>query len=634
MALLSLEGVTKSYDGRTLLGGVDLVLDEGERVGLVGPNGSGKSTLMRILCGLEPPDSGTRVLRRELRLGYLEQEPELDPAQTVREAARAGIAGRERVLAELERVHAELFGALAADVERKLARQARLEEELERLGGHDVEHRLESTLQALGVERFEARCGELSGGERRRVALARLLLGGPELLLLDEPTNHLDAFVIDWLEDWFLETRTPLLLVTHDRYFLDRICDRIVELDRSQLFAYSGGYTEYLEARAARLSAEGKAESSRLNLLRRETAWMRRGPPARTTKAKARIHRYGELVAAAAVPLADELEVSIPSGPRLGARVVELKGVTKRFGSRLVVPALDLELAPGERLGVVGPNGAGKTTLVRLILGEIAPDSGTREVGSTVRFALMDQLKDALDPDQRVSAALAGNSEVVEVGGRTVRVESYLDRFGLSVHQQRSLVRHLSGGERSRLQLARLIARGGNVLLLDEPTNDLDLGTMRALEEALLAFEGSALLVSHDRWFLDRVATKILYLDGRGGARLHHGDMSALLVEIARERDASRAAEMARRAAPQAAAKPSQRPRRITPWQQKELDELEARIPVLEAEIAALDGQLSDPRLYSGANPRVTEVRGQRATLAAELARLYARWEELESLRG
>ena len=263
MALLSLEGVTKSYDGRTLLGGVDLVLDEGERVGLVGPNGSGKSTLMRILCGLEPPDSGTRVLRRELRLGYLEQEPELDPAQTVREAARAGIAGRERVLAELERVHAELSGALAADVERKLARQARLEEELERLGGHDVEHRLESTLQALGVERFEARCGELSGGERRRVALARLLLGGPELLLLDEPTNHLDAFVIDWLEDWFLETRTPLLLVTHDRYFLDRICDRIVELDRGELFSTPGGYGEYLEARAARLAAESKSESTR-----------------------------------------------------------------------------------------------------------------------------------------------------------------------------------------------------------------------------------------------------------------------------------------------------------------------------------------------------------------------------------
>src|SRR5688572_29327514 len=323
MALLALEGVSKSHDGRTLLCELDLVLDEGERVGLVGPNGSGKSTLLRILAGLEPPDSGRRVLRRELRLGYLEQEPALDLAASVREATRAGIAGRERVVAELERVHAELARAGGVELERALARQARLEEQLERLGGHDVEHELEATLQALGIERFDARCGELSGGERRRVALARLLLGAPELLLLDEPTNHLDAFVIDWLEDWFLETRTPLLLVTHDRYFLDRVCDRIVELDRSRLFAFSGGYSEYLEARAARLAAEEKSESARLNLLRRETEWMRRGPPARTTKAKARIRRHGELVAAAVVPLAGELEVAIPDGPRLGARVVK-----------------------------------------------------------------------------------------------------------------------------------------------------------------------------------------------------------------------------------------------------------------------------------------------------------------------
>src|SRR5262245_45816463 len=330
MALLSLEGVTKGFNERVLLRGVDLTFGEGERVGLVGPNGSGKSTLLKILCGLEPPDTGTRVLRRELRLGYLEQEPRLDPALSVRAVARAGIVGRERVLEEIERLHGELARAGGVELERGLARQARLEEELERLGGHDVEHKLESTLQALGLERFDAPCGELSGGERRRVALARLLLGAPELLLLDEPTNHLDAFVVDWLEDWFLETRTPLLLVTHDRYFLDRVCDRIVELDRGRLHSTPGGYGEYLEARAARLASEAKSESTRLNLLRRETAWMRRGPPARTTKAKARIRRYGELVDAAPVALAAELELEIPPGPRLGARVVTLVRVAKR----------------------------------------------------------------------------------------------------------------------------------------------------------------------------------------------------------------------------------------------------------------------------------------------------------------
>jgi ATP-binding cassette subfamily F protein uup len=515
-----------------------------------------------------------------------------------------------------------------------LARQGELEQELERHGGHDVEHALESTLHALGLTDFEARCGTLSGGEKRRVALARLLLGGPELLLLDEPTNHLDAFVIDWLEDWFLETRTPLLLVTHDRYFLDRVCDRIVELDRGELFSFSGGYSEYLEARAERLAAEAKAESTRLNLLRRETAWMRRGPPARTTKAKARIRRYGELVEGAPIARAEDLELALPAGPRLGARVVQLRGVTKRFGSRTVVPKLELELQPGQRLGIVGPNGAGKTTLLRLILGELEPDAGEREIGATVRFARMDQLKGELELERRVSEAVAGKGETVTVDGRTQRIESFLERFGLGMAQQRSLVRDLSGGEKSRLQLAKLFSQGGNVLVLDEPTNDLDLGTLRALEEALLFFEGAALIVSHDRWFLDRVATQVLYLDGEGGARLHHGDMSALLSALAAEKAARRADDLAARPAAPSPQKSAPKPKRITPWQQKELAEIEARIPGVEAEIAGLDARLADRALYTGKRPEVLAVQARRAELAEELRGLFARWEELEALRG
>ena len=637
MSLLSIEGISKSYGDRALLRGVSLMIGEGERIGLVGPNGGGKSTLMKILCGIEQPDGGTRVLRRDLRLGYLEQDPQLDGAATAREVVRGGLVERERVLRDLERVHVELGRAQGDALDKAIARQERLEAELERLGGHDVEHKVESTLQALGLRDPEARCGSMSGGERRRVALARLLLAGPELLLLDEPTNHLDALVTDWLEDWFLETRTPLLLVTHDRYFLDRVCDRIVELDRGELFSYVGGYAEYLEKRAERLDSERKAEDSRLNLLRRETAWMRRGAPARTTKQKARIRRYHQTVDAAPIALSSDLEMQFPTGPRLGARVLELKGISKRFGERLVVPKLDLELGPGTRLGLVGPNGAGKTTLVRMILGELAPDTGTRSVGETVRFAGVDQMRTDVKLDATLLDELAGRSDVVKVGERVVRAESYLDRFGFPVSQQRSTVRQLSGGERNRLMLAKLMLQGGNVLVLDEPTNDLDLSTLRALEEALLAFDGAAILVSHDRWFLDRVATQVLYLDGDGHARLHFGDMSGLLEQLAKEREEARTAKASAKPAPGAragvvASAPVRK--KITPWQEKELATIETRIPELEGAIAAADAELADPALYTGPRATLDKARARRAELQAELDTAYARWEELESLRS
>jgi ATP-binding cassette subfamily F protein uup len=635
VTLLSLEDATKGFEDRVLLREVALQVADGERIGLLGRNGSGKSTLMRVLAGLEPLDGGQRVVRRGLRLGYLEQDPELDGAQSARELVRAGLAGRAELLAELERVHSRLERAQGAELERELGRQAQLEERLERLGGHDVEHKVESTLQALGLERFDEPCGRLSGGERRRVALARLLLADPELLLLDEPTNHLDAFVTDWLEDWFLQTRTPLVLVTHDRYFLDRVVDRIVELENGRLYSYEGGYGEYLEARGARLESERRDEASRQLLLRRETAWMRRGPPARTTKAKARIHRYEALVEAAPELAREDLELSIPPGPRLGDRVVRLKGVSKAFGARTVLPRIDLELVPGERLGLVGPNGAGKTTLISILLGTLAPDGGTREVGETVRFMGIDQLRAELDPARTVLEELAGRNAVVRTDGRDVRVEGFLDRFGFPPAQQRALVGQLSGGERARLLLAKLVCRGGNVVVLDEPTNDLDLATLRALEEALLAFEGAAVLVSHDRWFLDRVATRILYLDGKGGARVHHGDLSGLLAILASERDAVRASERTAsvRAAPAPAAPRSGKPRRLTPWQERELAEVEAAIAEREARRAALDAHLAAPELWKGPREVADAVQAERAALENELADLYGRWESLESIR-
>ncbi|MCE9592936.1 MAG: ATP-binding cassette domain-containing protein [Planctomycetes bacterium] len=634
MALLSIEDCWKGFNERVLLRGVDLRIAEGERVGLLGLNGSGKSTLLGILAGVEPLDRGTRTVRRDLRLGYLEQAPALDPERTAREAVRAGLGGRERVLADLARVHVELESAADDRTAALLARHGRLEAELERFGGHDVEHRIEHVLHSLGLDDFDARCGTLSGGERRRVALARLLLGAPELLLLDEPTNHLDALVTDWLEDWFLETRTPLLLVTHDRYFLDRVVDRIVELDRGELHEYAGGYGDYLEARAARMDVERKTEGARQNLLRRETEWMRRGPPARTTKAKARIHRYENLVDAAPVALSADLEFEIPPGPRLGARVVRLVGASKRFGERVVLPKLDLEIAPGTRLCIVGPNGAGKTTLVRLLLGELELDSGTREVGETVRFASIDQMRTDLDPTNTVVEEIAGRNDVVKLGDRTVRIERFLDRFGFPVANQSSSIAQLSGGERNRVLLAKLVLAGGNVLVLDEPTNDLDLATLRALEEALLVFPGAVIAVSHDRWFLDRIATKILYLDGHGGARLHDGDFSGLMETLAREAGEKR--EVASEKSTPTPPTPSNatRVKRIAPWEQRELDEVEAKIAALEAEAAALDARLSAPELYQGPKSALDQVTARRTALQSELPALYARWETLESLRS
>ncbi|MEO1698197.1 MAG: ABC-F family ATP-binding cassette domain-containing protein [Planctomycetota bacterium] len=642
MSLLRLTGATKGFNDRTLFEGVDFELGEGERVGLVGRNGCGKSSLLRILAGVDPPDEGERTLRRGVRVGYLEQEPALDPDATAREVVRAGIEGRADTLAALAAVHASLESAEGARMQELLAELERLEAELAERGGHDVEHRIEATLDALDVADPDARTGPMSGGERRRVALARLLVSRPDVLLLDEPTNHLDAFVTDWLEDWFLETRQPLVLVTHDRYLLERVVDRIVEVDAKKLHGYAGGYSDYIEARALRIAAEERAEQGRLALLRRETAWIRRGPPARTTKSKARIKAYDDLVDAAPDVAPEDLELRIPPGPRLGARVVNLEGISKAFGARTLVSKLDLEITADMRLGIVGPNGAGKSTLMRIVSGELEPDAGTRAVGETVRFMGIDQGRSDLDLEGSVAQNVAGRQDIVRVGSTEVRVESFLAKFGFDERMRTNLVRTLSGGERARVMLAKLLLEGGNVALLDEPTNDLDLSTLRGLEEALLAWPGAALVVTHDRWFLDRVATHVLYLDGRGGARLHHGDVSALLKGIREEREEERLAEQ--RARRQAAARSAEekeaaradaaepaKKRRLTPWEEKELAELEGAIAADEERLAALDAQLASPDLWGpGADPaEPRRLQTEREAAQAELDRRYERWTEL-----
>jgi ATP-binding cassette subfamily F protein uup len=633
MGILTLQDIVQSYDEKRLLRGVSMVVSTDDRIGLLGSNGSGKSTLLRILAGVEVPDQGRRTLRRGLRLGYLEQEPVLDEGMSIVDAVRTGLAGREHTIAELDRVHEAMADAGEDDLGGLLVEQAGLEDLLASQGGHDVEHKVEALIQNLGLANLTVLCGALSGGERRRVALARLLLSSPDLLILDEPTNHLDARVTDWLEDYLLQTRCPLILVTHDRYFLDRLVNRTVEIESGTLHEYEGGYSEFLIARSARLAREQSSESSRLNLLRRETEWMRRGPPARSTKAKARIGRYHNLVEAAPEQESDDLEFQIPSGPRLGERVINIQEVTAGYGELRLFTGLDLEIGARTRIGIVGPNGSGKSTLLKIFMGELQPLAGQVALGSTVKFAAIDQKRSDLLDTNSVLEEVAGDSDYVHVGGRTVRIESFLEQFLFPGAMKHAKIATLSGGERNRVLLAKLLCADGNVLILDEPTNDLDLMTLRALEEALIAFPGVVIVVSHDRYFLDRVATRILYLDGEGNHRLHAGDLSGLLEKERSEQTGVTTPSSGKPSSKFASPAPAAKSRKLSSRERAELEQLPERLAGLEQRVTDLDGKLVDPAAWqAGASEDPLELTKQRDAIQIEVESLYARWEALEGI--
>jgi ATP-binding cassette subfamily F protein uup len=632
MGLLTLQEVSLTYGDRTLLDQVSMVVGDSDRIGLLGANGSGKSTLTRIIAGVEQPDHGQRTVRRGLRIGYLEQEPTFDPDHSIVDVVRQGLAERIGTLRSLEAIHEQLVTAGTDDLDRLLTEQARLDAILDAQGGHDIEHRIEAMIHDLGLADVNVPCGELSGGERRRVALAQLLLSAPELLILDEPTNHLDAHVTDWLEDHLLQSRTPLILVTHDRYFLDRLVTRTIELENGTLYEYDGAYTEFLAARAARLDRDQASESTRANLLRRETEWMRRGPPARTTKSKARIGRYQDLVDAAPAGAGRDLAFAIPSGPRLGERVLKLSDVTGGYDTPLF-DGLDLEIGARTRIGIVGPNGSGKSTFLKLCTGELSPMSGTVHRGSTVKFASIDQRRSDLDESKTVLEEVAGQNDYVHVDGCTIRVESFLEQFLFPGAMKHAKVENLSGGERNRVLLAKLLCADGNVVILDEPTNDLDLMTLRALEEALCAFPGVVLAVSHDRFFLDRIATRILHFDGHGNHRVHEGDLSLLLEKMADERAKSEHKTASTPQASTSVTKPKVKKRKLSTREHAELEKLPEKIGAIESELAALDAKLEDPVLWQGGGEDPQEVTTSRAKAQADVDQLYARWEELEAIR-
>jgi energy-dependent translational throttle protein EttA len=498
---------------RQVLANISLSFLPGAKIGVLGPNGAGKSTLLRIMAGRDEPSSGVAELAPGATAGLLEQEPELDPAKDVRGNVEDGVRPVRDLLDRFNEISAA-FAEPDADYDTLLAEQAKVQDAIDRADAWQLDDRLDHAMDALRLPEGDRDVGTLSGGERRRVALCRLLLSSPDLLLLDEPTNHLDAESVLWLERFLAEYKGTVVAVTHDRYFLDNVAGWILELDRGRGIPFQGNYSSWLEQKQERLAHEEKQESARRRTLARELEWVRSSPRARHAKAKARLGAYERLLAEEQNVKLDRVEIHIPPGPRLGDVVIEADGVRKGFGERLLVDDLTFSLPPAGIVGVVGPNGAGKTTLFRMIAGEEQPDDGALRVSDTVELAYVDQARADLDPASTVWKEISGGHDTIELGKREVNSRQYVSWFNFRGSDQQKRVSDLSGGERNRVHLAKLLRSGGNVLLLDEPTNDLDVDTLRALEEALLEFAGCAVVITHDRWFLDRVATHILAFEG------------------------------------------------------------------------------------------------------------------------
>lgn len=510
--------------GKQVLRDISLGFYYGAKIGVLGLNGAGKSTLLRIMAGLDQEYSGEITLSKGYTVGYLEQEPRLDETKTVGEIVREATAPIAALLNRYEEVNAG-FSDPDADFDKLIAEQTRLQDEIDRLDAWNLENHLELAMEALRCPPPETSIGVLSGGERRRVALTRLLLTEPDILLLDEPTNHLDAESVAWLERHLQQYKGTVIAVTHDRYFLDNVAGWILELDRGHGIPWKGNYSSWLEQKQNRLSLEEKSESKRQKTLERELEWIRMSPKARQTKGKARITAYENLLSQEVEKRRENLEIYIPPGPRLGDIAIEIENVSKSYGDRLILDDLTLSIPPGCILGIIGPNGAGKTTLLKLITAQELPDSGSIRIGETVKLAYADQFRN-LNPEKSVWEEISGGADNLTLGTRQINSRAYVASFNFLGADQQKQINNLSGGERNRVHLARTLTEGANVILLDEPTNDLDVNTLRALEEALENFAGCAVIVSHDRWFLDRVATHILAIEDDGYAHFHHGNWS------------------------------------------------------------------------------------------------------------
>ena len=615
-AIVSAKDLVVRYGTQAVLDGATFTIVEGERVGLVGRNGSGKSTFLQIAAGLMKPDAGETTQRRDLVVGYMPQVFDLDDTATVHANI---LSGAQRVL------------NLVAEYENEpgdSARSGLLLDEINRVDGWSLEHRIKSLITNLHAPDPERLVATLSGGEKRRVAVCRALLARPDFLILDEPTNHLDTESIEWLEDFLARYAGTCLFGTHDRYFLDRVATRMVELSRGQFQSYAGNYTDYLLARAHRQAVEEQQEHKRQKFLKRELEWVRRAPRARRTKSIDRVERYFETAAQEAPEQEIDIDLIIPPAPKLANRVIELREVGVELGGRTLFRDVNLNLAARERLGIVGRNGLGKSSLLKLMLGELEPMAGEIEIGARTQINYVDQNRMLLDDEKTVWEEVGSGSEIVALGDESITLRGYLRRFLFTEDRINTKISHLSGGERSRVLLAKILKRGGNVLMLDEPTNDLDLGTLRLLEEALVAFKGSVVVVSHDRYFLNRVCTSILAFEGDGVVTYQVGNYDYYL-----EKKAARIASLTTSTVSATVIKPAAKSRKLKWKEERELESIEATILAAENEVVRLENVFADPELYARSAHAAADVQAQLDVARHTVARLYARWEELEHVR-